>query len=213
MPACGPILSPWSTANCRLRGVSSEIAVNPFSLDEVKDYLARRFPDMEIPDSVSHALFTRTGGLPLFVSNLIEYLVSQHKGWPLSTEIVVDKALPDTIRRVIEREIERLSLDEQRLLDVASAIGSNFSAILLGAVLDMDVAEVDRGCDALGQTRPDIASGWHGARAAKAMSSVIMLSAMLYMSKCCTNGFPPASSSDYIYALANALNGCTASRI
>lgn len=131
------------------RGVGSEIALKPFSLDEVKDYLVHRFPDIEIPDSVSRALFTRTAGLPLFVSNLIEYLVSQHKGWPLSTETVVDKALPDTIRRVIEREIERLSLEEQRLLGVASAIGFNFSAVLLGAVLDMDVAEVDRGCEAL----------------------------------------------------------------
>jgi DNA-binding winged helix-turn-helix (wHTH) protein/tetratricopeptide (TPR) repeat protein len=133
------------------RGISSEIALNPFSQDEVKDYLIRRFPDMEIPDLVSRALFTRTGGLPLFVSNLIEYLVSQHREWPLSPQIVVDKALPDTIRRVIEREIERLSLDEQRLLGIASAIGFQFSPILLGAVLDMDLAEVDSACDALGR--------------------------------------------------------------
>jgi DNA-binding winged helix-turn-helix (wHTH) protein/tetratricopeptide (TPR) repeat protein len=133
----------------QLREVSSEIAVDPFSLDEVKGYLTRRFPDMKIPDSVSQALFIRTGGLPLFVSNLIEFLVSKHKGWPLSTEMVVDTALPDTIRRVIEREIEWLSPDEQRLLDVASALGSQFSAILLSAVLQVDVAEVDRACDAL----------------------------------------------------------------
>ncbi|HET7062553.1 MAG TPA: transcriptional regulator, partial [Nitrosospira sp.] len=37
----------------------------------------------------------------------------------------------------------------QRLLGVASAIGSQFSPLLLGTVLDMDVAEVDRCCDAL----------------------------------------------------------------
>jgi DNA-binding winged helix-turn-helix (wHTH) protein/tetratricopeptide (TPR) repeat protein len=133
----------------QMREVSSEIALDPFSLSEVTGYLMRRFPDMEIPDSVSQALFTRTGGLPLFVSNLIEFLVSKHKGWPLSMEMVVDTALPDTIRRVIEREIEWLSSDEQRLLDVASALGSQFSAILLGAVLEVDVAEVDRACDAL----------------------------------------------------------------
>ena len=133
----------------QMRDVSSEIAVDPFSLDEVKGYLMQRFPDIEIPDSVSQALFTRTGGLPLFVSSLIEYLVSKHQGWPLSTEMIVDTALPDTIRRVIEREIEWLSSDEQRLLEVASALGSQFSAILLGAVLDMDVAEVDRACDAV----------------------------------------------------------------
>jgi DNA-binding winged helix-turn-helix (wHTH) protein/tetratricopeptide (TPR) repeat protein len=142
---------PVTLIHCELqtRGVSAEIALNPFSLDEVKGYLIRRFPNIEIPDSASQALFTRTGGLPLFVSNLIEYLVSQHQGWPLSQENLVDKALPDTIRRVIEREIERLSLEEQRLLGVASAMGSHFSSLLLGAVLDMDAAEIDRCCDAL----------------------------------------------------------------
>mgnify|MGYP001544913064 CR=1 FL=1 len=133
----------------QLREMSSEIAIHPFSPDEVEDYLAQRFPAMEIGSSLSQALFSRTGGHPLFVSNLIEYLVSQHRPWPPSQELMVDKALPDTIRRVIEREIERLNPNEQRVLDVASVIGTHFSVILLGAVLDMETAEVDRCCDAL----------------------------------------------------------------
>ncbi|ARO87899.1 transcriptional regulator [Nitrosospira lacus] len=133
----------------QLREISSEIAIDPFSPDEVRDYLIRRFPAMEMPDSLSRALFARTGGHPLFVSNLIEYLVSHHRQWPPSRESMVDKALPDTIRRVIGREIERLSPDEQRVLEIASVIGVHFSVILLGAVLDMETAEVDRSCDAL----------------------------------------------------------------
>jgi DNA-binding winged helix-turn-helix (wHTH) protein/tetratricopeptide (TPR) repeat protein len=133
----------------QLRGISSEFRVDPFSLDEVKDFLTRRFPGMAIPDAVRQALFTRTGGHPLFISNLIEYLVSQHNECSFSQEIVVDKALPETIRRVIEREFERLNVDEQHLLDVASAIGSHFSVRLLGAVLDMEITEVERCCDAL----------------------------------------------------------------
>ena len=133
----------------QLREISSEIAIDPFNLDEVVDFLMRRFPGTDIPEEVSHGLFARTGGHPLFVSNLVDYLVSQHQWSPLSQEIVVDKALPDTIRRVIEREIERLSADEQRMLVTASAIGSQFSAMVLGAVVDREIAEVDRCCDAL----------------------------------------------------------------
>lgn len=132
-----------------LRGISSEIRVDPFSLDEIQDYLIRRFPGAKIPRSVSKALLTRTGGHPLFVSNLIEYLISEHGRGPLSEEIVVNKALPDTIRLVIEREIERLSVDEQHLLGVASAVGSQFSAVLLATVLDKEVAEIESCCDAL----------------------------------------------------------------
>ncbi len=133
----------------QLRGMSSEIAIDTFSPDEVKELLTRRFPGMSIPDEVSQALFTRTGGHPLFVSNLIEYLLGQDPHWPLSQEIVVSKALPDTIRRVIQREIERLNTDEQRVLDVASAIGSHFSVRLLAAVLDMEIAEVEHCCESL----------------------------------------------------------------
>ena len=129
--------------------MSCDFAIAAFPADEVKDSLPRRFPAMEMPDSVSQALFARTGGHPLFVSNLIEYLVNQHQHWPSARELMVDKALPDTIRRVIEREIERLSPDERRVLDVASVIGSHFSVILLGAVLDMEITDVDRCCDAL----------------------------------------------------------------
>ena len=133
----------------QMKNVCSEIELAPFSLEEVKAYLARRFPDVVIPDSVNQALFARTGGLPLFVSSLTEYLVSHQEDWPLSHQTVMDKALPETIRRVIEREIEHLSREEQQLLGVASAIGSHFSPVLLGAVLDMEVTDAERCCDAL----------------------------------------------------------------
>lgn len=133
----------------QLRGISSEIPVEPFSPNEVKNYLVRRFPGTNIPTCVSQSLFTRTGGHPLFVSSLVAYLVNQHSWSPLSPEIALDKALPETIRRVIEREFERLSSDEQHVLRAASAIGMRFSARLLAAALDMEIAEVDSCCDAL----------------------------------------------------------------
>jgi DNA-binding winged helix-turn-helix (wHTH) protein/tetratricopeptide (TPR) repeat protein len=132
-----------------LCGAGSETALAPFSLDEVNGYLARRFPGIRIPASVGHALFHRTGGLPLFVSDLIEHLVAQHPGWPLSHEPIVEKGLPQGIRRMIENEIDRLSPTEQNLLGAASAIGAHFSTVLLSSVLDMELAEVDRCCDAL----------------------------------------------------------------
>ena len=75
----------------QMKNVCSEIELAPFSLEEVKAYLARRFPHVVIPDSVSQALFARTGGLPLFVSSLTEYLVSQQEDWPLSHQTVMDK--------------------------------------------------------------------------------------------------------------------------
>lgn len=133
----------------QLRGFCSEVALEPFSRNEVKHYLTRRCPGINIPDSISQSLFIRTGGHPLFISNLIEYLIDQHQWSPLSQQIAIDTALPETIRRVIEREIERLSPDEQRVLTVASVTGMRFSVSLLCNVLGMEIAEADRCCDAL----------------------------------------------------------------
>jgi len=53
----------------------------------------------------------------------------------------MNKVLPDTIRHIIEREIERFSVEEQYLLGVASAIGLRFSIILLGMALGRKLAE------------------------------------------------------------------------
>lgn len=133
----------------QLRGICSEVALEPFSRDEVKHYLTRRFPRTDIPDSMSQSLFIRTGGHPLFISNLIEYLINQHQWSPSSQKIAVDTALPETIRRVIEREIERLSPEEQRILTAASVAGMQFRASLLCAVLGMEIVEVDRCCNTL----------------------------------------------------------------
>ncbi len=132
-----------------VREISTEIVLEPFSQDEISRYLARRFPDLEIPPAVSQALFARTGGHPLFVSNLVEYLVSQHQWSPLFAEPVVGEALPETIRLVIEREIERLNPHERRLLGAASVVGARFSTILLASVLDMQAAEVEHYCEDL----------------------------------------------------------------
>jgi DNA-binding winged helix-turn-helix (wHTH) protein/tetratricopeptide (TPR) repeat protein len=133
----------------QLRGVSTEIAVNPFSLVEVDRFLARRFPGTEVSQLASQTLCARTGGHPLFVANLVEYLVSQHRWLPVSQQLAADEALPDTIRRVIERELERLSLEEQRILDIASTIGVQFSTIAVAVAANMEIMAVDRHCDAL----------------------------------------------------------------
>ncbi|HJT51193.1 MAG TPA: AAA family ATPase, partial [Nitrosospira sp.] len=144
-----PVTGVHRDLQLKLREVCSEVALEPFSLDEAKHYLTRRFPGIDIPDSISQSLFIRTGGHPLFISNLIEYLINQYQWSPSSHKIVVDTALPETIRRVIEREIERLSPEEQRVLTAASVAGMQFRVSLLCAVLGMEITEVDRCCNTL----------------------------------------------------------------
>jgi tetratricopeptide (TPR) repeat protein len=109
----------------------------------------RRFLGSPILSSVVQTLYAQTGGHPLFLANLVDYLVAQRQWSPQDSSITLNRALPDTVRRVIEHEIERLSAEEQRVLGIASAIGAEFSIPLLSAVVDAERVEVDRCCDGL----------------------------------------------------------------
>jgi len=50
---------------------------------------------------------------------------------------------------MIERQIERLSLEEQRVLTAASVAGMEFPAAMVAAALGIDVAQVEEWCETL----------------------------------------------------------------
>src|SRR5919106_990084 len=113
------------------RGLGFELPIEPFSPADAEEFLVRRFPGVPVLSSVVQTLYAQTGGHPLFLANLVEYLVAQRQWSPQDSSITLNRALPDTVRRVIDREIERLSAEEQRVLSIASAV------------------DVDRCCDGL----------------------------------------------------------------
>lgn len=130
------------------RGLGVELPIEPFSPADAEEFLVRRFPDSPVPHSVVQALYAQTGGHPLFLANLVEYLVAQRKWSPQDSSVTLNQ-VPDTVRRVIEREIERLSAEEQRVLGIASAIGAEFSIPLLSAIIDAEPVHVDGCCEGL----------------------------------------------------------------
>jgi tetratricopeptide (TPR) repeat protein len=131
------------------RGLGFELPIEPFSPAAAEEFLVRRFPGVPVPNLVVQALYAQTGGHPLFLAKLVDYLVTQRQWSPQDSSITLNQALPDTVRRVIEREIERLSAEEQRVLGIASAIGAEFSIPLLSAVVEAERVEVDRCCEGL----------------------------------------------------------------
>src|SRR5262249_4932284 len=93
---------------------------------------------------------------PLFVVTVAEDLLQQgivreeagrwqvHGDQPSLTASV-----PDTLRQVIGRQVERLPATAQRLLEVASLVGVEFSAAAVAAGLQAPVEEVDSQCESL----------------------------------------------------------------
>jgi predicted ATPase len=92
----------------------------------------------------------RTEGNPLFLVDLLRYLcdrgviASAEGRWTLAQALPdLERELPESVRSLIRRKLERLGEADCRLLAAASVQGSEFDAAVVAAVLDLDTAEVE----------------------------------------------------------------------
>lgn len=138
-----------------IHGYCSELRLDRLSRSEVERYLALRFGDEELASSLSKPVFERTLGHPLFVASLLKHLIDQESivemddGWRLSSQpAFTQDRVPDSLLNMIGHELDRLTDNERRLLDVASVAGEEFSAALVAAGLSDDAIDVERNIEA-----------------------------------------------------------------
>lgn len=131
-------------------------------LDEeaIAKYLSVRFPGHRFPDGLTKLLHERTEGNPLFMVNAVEYLVTEslivrHEAhWELAVGIEqVELGVPESIKQMILKQIERLDPAAQRTLEVASVVGAEFSTLALSEGLEDDLVAVEARCDQLARQR------------------------------------------------------------
>ena len=99
--------------------------------------------DQDAPDALIKVLSEATEGNPLFIRevlmNLLEEgkILADGKGW--SSGFTVDElGIPEGVRQVIGRRLQRLSEDANRLLSVGSAFNGGFSFDIAAAVADLN---------------------------------------------------------------------------
>jgi predicted ATPase len=135
----------------QLHGQCQEVAVRLLSEEAVGKYLTARFEaDRGARHAVrlqqlAHTIHQRTEGNPLFMVNIVEELSAQGKIDSTAVELITLA----TIREMIERHLERLSPAEQRILEVASVAGIEFSTAAVAAGTEITVDEVEQQCAAL----------------------------------------------------------------
>ncbi len=83
----------------------------------------------------------RTEGNPLFMINVIDYLVECGSLFNAGTV-----EAPRTIQQMIEHNLERLTREEQSVLEAASVAGAEFSAAAIAAALEQPISEVETCC-------------------------------------------------------------------
>src|SRR5258707_585791 len=98
----------------------------------------------------------RTEGNPLFMINVAEFLFGEkiitedENGWKLQGDLSeVELGVPENLREMIDKHIERLDPEEQRILEGASVVGMDCSAIAISAGLAEDVVRIEEICDGL----------------------------------------------------------------
>ena len=136
----------------------------PLTAAEVSQYLGNRIQPPEAGDALSlnqvaRSIHQRTEGNPLFMVTLVGALLSSdHANRSDGTEKRVslqdlieqsDRIVPGNVTETISQQFSRLDADAQRLLEVASVAGVEFSAAAVAAGADAPLTDVEERCAAL----------------------------------------------------------------
>ena len=148
-----------------VRRVSHELQVHgqcvgmelaSLSAGAVATYLAQRLPGARLPAGFARVLHQRTTGNPLFLVAMVDALVRQGvlrasaTGWECVGDLTtVAVSFPETLRQLLERQVEQLAVEDQRLLEAASVAGAEFAVAAAAAAMHWSVEEVEERCAAL----------------------------------------------------------------
>jgi len=133
-----------------------ELPLQYLNEDAVGKYLSIRFPGNRFPDGLARLIHERTEGNPLFMVNAVDFLVAEglivehETRWELVVEIEkVEVGVPESIKQMIEKQLDHLDAEKQRTLEAASVAGAEFSTLAVVAGLGEDRALVEARCDEL----------------------------------------------------------------
>ena len=123
---------------------------------EVCQYLAVRFPRQQLPPELGQAIYRSTEGNPLFMVNVVDYWLSQKVlvetagHWQLTARLEDAAAgVPESLRQMIEKQLERLTAEERRMLEAAGVAGVEFSTAAVAAGLSETAERVEEWCEGL----------------------------------------------------------------
>lgn len=127
---------------------ASELMLGYLDAESVSQYLVHRLGQQAVLPALMQTLHARSGGHPLFLAQLFDYLAPQGQG--LSADLAaLESALPQGLRDLIALQMAQLSLSEQLILEVASVAGVEFAAASVAACAGLPVEAVELHCDRL----------------------------------------------------------------
>ena len=119
-----------------------EIALEPLTEAEVAEYLALRSEGFAVPEGLAGLIYRHSEGNPLFMVAALNHMCArglialENGSWHLRVPLEkIDVQAPETLRQMIELRIERLSAEEQRVLEVMSLLRKFSLSVTVGAAV------------------------------------------------------------------------------
>jgi predicted ATPase len=139
-----------------IHGLCREIALRGLGEAEVERYLNNRLPGANLPLQLARTVQRHSGGNPMFMSAIVSELINagvlrEEEGqWKPTVPLASLKlGTPETLRQMLDQQIEQLDPGEQRILQCASVAGLRFAASAVSSVLEVSAAQVEQACEAL----------------------------------------------------------------
>jgi predicted ATPase len=139
----------------QVHGQCEELPLGFLTVTEVNQYLATRFPQQHFPPELGQIIHQSTEGNPLFMVNVADYwvshgvLVETNGQWQLAAKIEnITTEVPESLRLMIERQLERLAPEERRMVEAASVVGGEFLTAAVAAGLE-EGARIEELCEEL----------------------------------------------------------------
>ena len=138
------------------RQLGYEIALEPLGEPDIAQYLTTEQTRGDLPEGLAALVHRHSEGNPLFMVAVLNHfreqrLIERENGaWRLRIPLArIDLEVPESLRQMIEAQIDRLGADEQRTLEVASVAGQSFNPLVSAASANLDAESVDSQCEAL----------------------------------------------------------------
>ncbi len=122
------------------------IKLNGLSKDAVAQML-HKLSQRHAPENLVGIIFEESQGNPFFVEEVYRHLIEEGRVFDTAgqfrSDIKIDEIdVPENVRLIIGRRLERFDEDEKRALAAAAVIGRSFSFHLLTAISQIDIDEL-----------------------------------------------------------------------
>lgn len=143
-----------------VRHLCTEIALEPLCKQSIRHLVTRRLDHQQTPAELDGFIYQRSGGNPLFANALLDHMIAERSlvrtgdsregPWHQATSLsLLELSVPRELARLIELEIDRLSPEEQRVLEAGSLMDIAFPIWAAASALGEDAEIVERVCDEL----------------------------------------------------------------